>query len=351
MGIQDEIAAGWFWWSLRCAASLAGHYSSAREGDAYFKCIADEINSAIDDGRLPGRTVLFSFLDPEVSNYLPYLGESFLKMWQLFTSVTEPPREKEDTNLSEEVRKAFDILANRRAALNSGSVVTLRGWAFHDAEKISQLLLRSVDGKILASAKQFSSRPDVANGYKAKGIKNVPENIGFSLMTTQGEQLSDAYLVIVTNRNREYAIPYKQIDIGKPLWTASSDSDKKVTYALDSVSKPKGLGQLQKSIKIFLWSIYGQLVAYLTYISILGFIILLFCYNRINLKDNIYLILFLLLFVSLSRVSLFALIDASSWPGNQARYLFPVMPLYSCFLLLFIYQVVINVLAKGTKPR
>lgn len=339
MNIKNDIAAGWFYWALRDAVSLAGHYRSAREADAYYKRIADEINSAIDDGRLPGRTVLFSFLDPEVSNYLPYLGESFLKMWRLFTSVDEPARKKEDPTLSEDVRKAFDIVANRRAALTGDSVVTLRGWAFHDGKEITQILLRTADGKVLASTDQFSPRPDVAKSYKANGIENVPENTGFTLTTPQGQQLPDAYLVIVTNRNSEYAIPYKQIDIGKPLWAAASGSNKKVTYALDLVSQPKGSRQLQKSLQSFIWTIYGKLVTYLTYVSMLGIIILVFCYKKINIRDDIYVILFLLLFVVLSRVALFALIDASSWPGNQPRYLFPAMPVYSCLLLLFIYKV------------
>lgn len=340
MGIEGEIAAGWFYWSLRDAVSLAGHYSSAQEAETYYKRVSNEINTAIDDERLPSRTVLFSFLDPESSNYLPYLGESFLKMWRLFTSVTEPAREKEDPNLSEEVRKAFDIVGNRRAALTSGRGVTLRGWAFHDGEGISQILLRTAEGKILASTDQFSSRPDVATSYKAKGIGNVPENTGFTLTATQGQQLSDAYLVIVSNRNNEYTIPYKQIDVGKPLWLASSGSDKKITYAIDFVSRPKGSGQLRKAIQSFLWAIYGKLVAYLTYICILGVFILLFCYKKISIRNDIYVILLLLLFVVLSRVTLFSLIDASSWPGNQPRYLFPVMPVYSCFLLLFIYYAI-----------
>jgi hypothetical protein len=338
MGPPGEIGAGFFYWALRDAVAMAGHYRSAREADVYFQRIADEINGAIDDGRLPGRTVVISFLDPDASNYLPYLPDSLLTMWRLFTPVTEPVREKEDPNLPINIRKAFDIMANRRPALTSGGPVTLNGWAFHESEGITQISLRTAEGRVLASTVQFSPRPDVTKGYKANGMENVPENTGFTLTIAQGRQLLDAYLVMVTDRNGEYAIPYNQIDAGKTLWAALPGADKKVNFALDSVSQPKNSGEVQKSLQSFLWTIYGKIVAYLTYIGIFGVVVLLFCYKNIDVKDNIYVILSILLFVVLSRVSFFALLDASSWPGNAPRYLLPVMPVYSCFLLVFIYK-------------
>ena len=38
------------------------------------------------------------------------------------------------------------------------------------------------------------------------------------------------------------------------------------------------------------------------------------------------------------RVLLFTFLDATWWVGGYERYLFPVLPLYSCFLILLIYQ-------------
>jgi hypothetical protein len=42
----------------------------------------------------------------------------------------------------------------------------------------------------------------------------------------------------------------------------------------------------------------------------------------------------------LLRVTLFSYLDATWWIGGYERYLFPVMPLYSCFLVLLIYEAV-----------
>jgi hypothetical protein len=340
MGIQGEIAAGWFYWSLREAVSNAGYYRSAREADAYYQRVADEINKAIDDGRLAGRTVMFSFLDPEVSDYLPYLRESFLKIWRLFTSVSMPEREREDPNLPEGVRKAFDIVANRRAALTSYDVVTLQGWAFHDTEPIKQILLRAPDGKVLGTTEHFNDRPDVAKSYSGNGGTKVRIDTGFTLKSTLGRQLSDSSLVLIISKGREFVIPYRQVFVGKPLLAVEPHTGLKITYALDTVTPPKELGKIQKAIQSLIWYVYGRVVTYLTYFCLVAVLLLVLLRKKVNLGENIYAILSILIFVVISRVALFALIDASSWPGNQARYLFPVMPVYTCFLVLFIYQTV-----------
>jgi len=38
------------------------------------------------------------------------------------------------------------------------------------------------------------------------------------------------------------------------------------------------------------------------------------------------------------RVLLFTFLDATWWVGGYERYLFPVLPIYSCFLIGLIYQ-------------
>ncbi len=43
---SDEILSGWFVWALRDAAAAAGHYRSAKDADAYYTRLADEINAA-----------------------------------------------------------------------------------------------------------------------------------------------------------------------------------------------------------------------------------------------------------------------------------------------------------------
>ncbi len=59
-----EIRGGWLQWALREAADLAGHYRDAATADAFWQRVADEINAACDDGRLPAGPPRHGFLPP-----------------------------------------------------------------------------------------------------------------------------------------------------------------------------------------------------------------------------------------------------------------------------------------------
>ncbi len=56
------------------------------------------------------------------------------------------------------------------------------------------------------------------------------------------------------------------------------------------------------------------------------------------MSDSLNTVLVLLAATIVLRVTFFAFLDATWWMGEYERYLFPVMPLTSCFLILLIYQ-------------
>lgn len=61
-------------------------------------------------------------------------------------------------------------------------------------------------------------------------------------------------------------------------------------------------------------------------------------FRRLRASDPINAILVLLGAAIFLRALLFTFLDATWWVGGYERYLFPVLPLYSCFLLLLLYQ-------------
>jgi hypothetical protein len=336
MGIEGEIAAGWFYWAMRDSAALAGHHTSARAANSYYMRIADEINSAIDAGRLPGRFVPMTFLDPDVTNFLPYLPDSFEKMWRLFTSSQQPAREKDCESLG--VQKVYDAVVNRRASLTRDYDVTINGWAFAEKNSSVRVLLKNFKGEVLGSCETQSPRPDVAKSYSAQMGMKVPLNSGFTLQSHQ--KLDDAQLVFTSGTgSKMLSIPYREIVVGRPTRFKSQNPTQIVTYAIDTISTPRYL-TIGSDIQHHIWSVYGKLVRYLTYLGVLAMLVMVCFYRTIDVRESVYGVMSVLLFSVITRVALFTLLDASSWPGDQARYLFPVMPVYSCFLVLFIYQAV-----------
>ncbi len=70
-------------------------------------------------------------------------------------------------------------------------------------------------------------------------------------------------------------------------------------------------------------------------------LIIVWHWRRLGTRDALKALLVLLAGSILLRVTLFSYLDATWWIGGYERYLFPVMPLYSCFLVLLIYQAVV----------
>ena len=284
LGIQGEISAGWFYWAFREATALAGHHTSAPDANAYYQRIADEINKAIDSGRLPGRLVFTSFLDPELKNYLPYLPDSFLKMWRLFTSSDRTPSEKDATDIDPTVRKAFDIIANRRTALTSYETITIKGWVFQGSEPIKRVLLKSAGGDILGHCDTLLPRPDVANAYSTQWNVTIPVDMGFTMSVEQtGQQLDDAQFIFVNDAKKELAIPYKGIIVGKPVQYVAPSATQNITYAFDLISVPN-TETLRNLLQGLIWAVYGRLVTFLSCLGIASLMVLLCCYRFINLK-------------------------------------------------------------------
>jgi len=234
MGIENEMAAGWFYWTLRESVNSAG-YKTATEESRFYERMATEINKAADENKFVARTVPVSIVDPASFSFLPSQGFSSLKkIWQVLISTEKPP--KEHANLfSGESLENLDYMANRRIAL------------------IETKEYNAVDEKSLQKSAEFGSGQSTLN---------------------------------------------------------------------------------------FIWLVYGKIMAYLTYFGFLLLAVLAINYKKIRLANTAYLTLLIFLFVVLSHIFLFVLLDVNSWPGNNLGYLFPIMPIFSSLLVLFISQTV-----------
>ena len=338
MGIENEIAAGWMYWTIKQAAAIAGHHHSAVEANNYYQRIADEINQAIDKGQLAGRRVWLKFLDPDFKNYLPYLFDSISRILNLFVISDEPVREQELKNeMPASVRAAFDIVANRRAFVFSENQGGIDGWVFGNRQRVVKVLLRNDSKQILASTDQFIARPDVANAYKGKNDINIPDSTGFSLKieNQSTQQIMMASIVFVDAKLNEFTVSCRKIITGKPHPISEDDGSDGITYAVDKIVLPKAIGQTRHYIQNRIWHFYGTITKYTSILSVLFLPIFVWIYSKKHfLSAGELFLIGLLIVVVVPRVLFFALIDASSWPGNQPRYIFPSMVSYSCLLLL-----------------
>jgi hypothetical protein len=122
LGIH-EIGSGWFPWVLRNAANTQDIHKSAATANRFYRNVAKEINRACDEGRIPSRFVLSSFLDPDAIANLHYMPQSFPRIAALFLLRYHTLEGRDDDILNESQRTLYDETTNRGSA--HGRVGTL----------------------------------------------------------------------------------------------------------------------------------------------------------------------------------------------------------------------------------
>lgn len=328
--LENEISTSHFFWALNIGAYHIGYNRSARQADRYFQRVANEINAACGDGRLQCRWAFSPVIDPHFQNYLPYLPGSFRRMYGLFFETQSPARWRDSPDLSPAVVQIFDEMANRRTTMNtSDSMTYLSGWAADPNDGLKRVFIRDQSSSVLASTDQIRPRPDVVSGYAAQNIK-MPLNSGyyFGFPSTSAVEI-----VFITQSGKEFVVP-------RPEKLPVYDTKGSLTYAVDFGMTVEQSPDLQLPVQTFIGANYGRLTVLLTYLSLGSLFVLLIGYKYIKPNGNVYRIIALLAVTIVIRVALFALIDASSYAAAIATYLYPVMYLYTCFLLLIIGQAI-----------
>lgn len=215
-----EIGGSWILWTLRHAAERTGGiHDSAASAKRFYRNVAKEINRACDEGRIPSRFVLSSFLDPVALAHIGSVPQSFPTIFALFATQYHTFDHRDDDILTESQHALYDEMTNRGPTWRQTSPLGI------------------------------STRLENFIGYYHRFFVIVLSVAG-----------GVAALAI--------AVRFRQLRAGDPINAA---------------------------------------------LLLSGATILL-------------------------RVLLFTYLDATWWSGGYERYLFPVLPLYSCFLILLIYQ-------------
>lgn len=229
LGIH-EIGAPWFFWALRSVAANSGDiHHSAANANRFYRNAAREINRACDEGRVPHRVVLSTFLDPGALASIRYLPQSISRIAGLFLLQFEKTPGRDDAILTASQRALYDEMTGRGAA-------------------------------------------------------------------SSGEE-------------------------GLPA-----------------------------ALEKFIGRYHGLFIAGMSLIGLAALLIVVGQVRHLR-RSGLNAVLILLAASILLRVILFSYLDATWWIGGYDRYLFPVMPLYSCSLILLIYQAWVSWRKRETGRR
>lgn len=96
MGIREF--GPWFMWALRNVTADAGYYKDPVTTNRFYRNAAREISQACDEGRIPSRFVISSFLDPGAVSRIRYVPRSIGSIARLFLIRYQKVMVRADTN-------------------------------------------------------------------------------------------------------------------------------------------------------------------------------------------------------------------------------------------------------------
>lgn len=137
---ERQIGSGWFMWALRDAVAAAGHTGSAAEALAFYRRIADEVNRACDEGRLPARPPRSGFFPPWHSAYTQALrteGPVYLR--GAFDFRAFEPNPPYSVGTDDEVRIFRDLTHERISPSLRATHIELPAQRALDARKLGAL--------------------------------------------------------------------------------------------------------------------------------------------------------------------------------------------------------------------
>jgi hypothetical protein len=104
----------WFMWALRNMAANAGYYKDPVTTNRFYRQVALEINRACDEGRIPSRFVISSFLDPGAVSRIRYLPREIPRMAKLFLFQHHKVMVRAETNLVPWMSELYEEMVFRR---------------------------------------------------------------------------------------------------------------------------------------------------------------------------------------------------------------------------------------------
>lgn len=99
--------------------------------------------------------------------------------------------------------------------------------------------------------------------------------------------------------------------------------------------------RLAVAVQNFIGAYYVYLFIALTWGALAAFLILLWFVRRWRASEPRIIVLLVLAATIVTRLVFFSFLDATWWMAGYERYVFPIMPLSTCFLILLIYEAIV----------
>lgn len=167
---DGEVEDGWFFWALRDAVAQAGYYKDAKTANEFYSKVSEEIEEALDDGRLERQATMPSALmSPWREDYPSQLLKAFAKCVVLTTGYTdvETCLPVSSDNGTGEIHM-YENIANQTALSDTVKII---GWYSPKDDVNYKINIIDNENTVLAEA-QLCDSQDVYDACLDLGIEN-----------------------------------------------------------------------------------------------------------------------------------------------------------------------------------
>ena len=337
-----DIAGGWFVWALRDAVSFAKYYTGGAKAEAYYKRLAEEINTACEDGRLDCLAERNTIMPPLRRAYIRPVIKRFFKIAEHLFEFTHDPTGEDPSTGPEESLAIFRDLTREKPAPSAtdsqepSEYVSIRGWAFSQPPSPIHFSVTSGEGnEDNFYVKHFPS-DDVDKQFNWEYVGNKSSNFEIRTPYSEGsllrffDETGLAAVMIIDN-------PQKSVRIL---------TDKSNFYLYSAThGKPEQLQKVKHfdDVKIKLLQTFENYKTLVMPVSLLAVALYLVSFIGCIFKRRVsflFIVNTAVLMAIASRLLILAIIDVISFPALRPSYLAPSYPFLAIFTVLAVVDFV-----------
>ncbi|HEY0329445.1 MAG TPA: hypothetical protein VGC77_10130 [Rhodopseudomonas sp.] len=316
----SDLYAGYFYWLLRDAVNAKGYYSSAPQAEAFYGRIADEMEQAFHAGTVKARRVPLSFIDPNLSAWLPYLPASLYNVSTLLFAA-HLSQCAADSVLPPNIIALYDRIANRRAPppQDNSAVATIEGWLSSSGSPIKSFDLVGHD--LIAVKAKTELRREAGVGLQQD---NPQPALAFKIEWPFRQGLTPyGFRIERENGTLQLTPGLEHVPLNNPILLNAGENDL-IQMNISKLQEPPTTTEWRTTAAQWIFAHYNATLKWSCWLALACFLAAAVLVRRWPLSPVLSLALGAMLALVASRVLLFAILDASAWSGMQPRYLFPV---------------------------